>query len=372
MLFYLSKLLFVAHQKVTNNLSMKLFKFFETVSVATKDAVQAENKFTKHVKDLFRVSEISNLESFGVRNNRLIFSNVDVLDMSKGLKRGDEKFMGKLFKSKTFPNVYKNNLIKQVEHLPDYKFHQNSLFREKFKTGFTTSELRELNSIKSEENINRIAKNPKFQKTFELVKGKNLLSATGELLVIGTSIYLFIKLVEAHRLKTTGCFASVFDTNENKIKMCRINGLSCNGKSLLHSDSSACGYDINNILPADMKGNRCSSSNIDGVHCINCPSDAYTESEATLKEKYNNENFDETEVDRILIECRQPSFFDALTDITNSVSDSLVKNILNMPQTISSIFKYIVIGIISILSIVVVGVVIYFVKKMFENQKRQL
>lgn len=350
--------------------SVKLFKFFEAASVA-KDAVQVESKFTKQMKNMLKMSDTSSLQSsFGLRNNKLIFSNIDALEMSKGLKRGDEKFIGKLFKSKTIPNVHKNNIIKQVEHLPDHKFHQHYLFRDKLKTGFTTSELKELNSFKSPENIDRITKNSKFKKIFETVKGKSLVTATGDLLIIGTSIFLFVKLIEAHRLKTTGCFASTFDINENKIKMCRINGLSCNGKNLLHSDTTACGNDINSILPDDMKGNKCSSSEREGTHCVNCPSDLFTENEDTLKDKYNQENFEETNIDRILVECRDPSFFDALADITNSVSDTLVKGILNMPQTISSIFKYIVIGIISIISIVIIGTVIYFGKKLFEKQNR--
>lgn len=355
----------------------KLFKFFGAANAFNKVSHIEENVANKLLREQFRAHIGTNdryLSSFTKKGEKLMFNEMEMSEMARGLKFGSKAHMEKLFSNSKIPESYTEVLTSQVKHLPHHKSYVNKMFGETFAKKFTTEEFKLLSS-KSGKDLESIAKLEKVKAIHTKFRNKRLISFTGKSVLIAASLGTFVLLVENHRKATTGCFMLSYGKNSNLINMCKIRNLSCYDKDVVMNSENVtlCSKLEESVLPENMLPtvSPCHDSNGSGLHCVNCPTLEWEERSQEFIEAWNKQNFNETERDKILVECREPSFFDALSDIVDNVKDTVLNTVFNaidsIGGTFKTIFKAITVGVV----LLIAGFVVYVFIKNFSNIKRQ-
>lgn len=343
---------------------MRFFKLFQAAGHLS-DAAALDTKLAGEVTSVL-AKPSSSLAKFKLTNNVMHFADTLPDAMSKGLKIADDAYISKIFNSTTVPPIFKNRIVKEAREFPDYHLHQNKLMDAKIRAKFSDEEIKLLNSGTAEQ----IAANEKFKQVFEQVKGKTIISLSGRTLIVGASIYVFVQLISSHQKNMTGCFVTTLNRVTQQLTKCRLTNLSCDGTHILQNNAQACGNSITSVLPADMKGDKCQDSTVDGYHCQNCPSDSFGESKEDIIANYNSNRLDGTEIDEMVVECLTPTFFDAMSDAVGNVGDSVVGAIESIPGIISNVIKYGLIGFGVCILLIVLFAGIKFVRDNFFNSNK--
>lgn len=348
----------------------KLFKFFK-VSNAAKFSTEATDALTKAFRShLGGIPSGHTLGTFSKVENVLKYNGIEVTEMAKGLKAGNMEFITKIFSNGRIPESLTKKLISDVEHLPHYHSNLNKQFTTAFEKKFTKEEI---NLLKTKTpDTAKIINMEKMKSIYKSVQGTVLKAFTGTTVAVAGGIAAFVILVENHRKATTGCFMLSYDRNKKLINMCKLHELSCyNSKPVDNTNLNVtlCSTNDRSLLPENMKGNQCQHSTGTGLNCYNCPSPEWDENKDELTSEWNEANFAETQKDQVLIECREPSFFDALSDILDNVKDFTLNTVLGTANALGNFFRYIVIAILVLVTVGVSGFIVYVLTKVFTNIK---
>lgn len=354
---------------------MKFFRFFKTagaVAAVEGDTAKLGKRLAESMKTLLNTTNDLDIGAFKRIGKITTYNDIDVNVLVKGLKRGDPYYIGKMFNTETVPPILRDHILKDAKSLPDYHIGQLDDFSKKFKGKMSEKDLKLLSSVSDESSgvMSAVTKNSTFRNLYESVKGRSIISKTGKVIAVATSLTAFFVIVRRHQLNTTGCFVTSYNEAQKKLKLCRLHNLSCDGSKTLSNGAEGCEDSFYDLLPEDMRGNKCAASTVTGWHCVNCPSEMFTETQDELVKQFNNEEFDKvSKVDRFLVECRQPSFLDALIDIVETLGDTALNAIKSVPNTIKNLIKYaLIIG--GIIGGFVLLFVLYKIASLFFNSNK--
>lgn len=258
-----------------------------------------------------------------VKKNGLTFiHNRNILHVSTDIRKGYFSSLKNVYEINSIPRDLETRTFHEVKGLPAYHLgnaeRYTSTLSDAIKSKSPPGALNHLDKGNVDLTMRDLDKSPALKEACKSLQGKKLTTLLGRSIVIGLSLVLVVSFLNEHRKDMQGCIA--FRVKNGTLEGCKLQTCSCIDASMNDrtNNYSLCGDDLLQFLPDDMKSVTNCKGNV-GSSCVNCPSQAFRD----MYNKDDGTSLDEnTKGDEIYVECRTPSIFNALGDITHTVGDA--------------------------------------------------
>lgn len=272
-------------------------------------------------------------------NNKTLINGHEVHNVSLELKKGYLHNLENVYNVKSVPKPLELRTLSDIENLPSYHYGQNERFTNNLSDSIKEKSPKgSLDHLGKDSDITMkdLEKSPALKNTCEFLQGRSVRTFSGILLTFGGLASVLLILNE-HRKELHACLAYTYD--KGAVQVCKIATCTCiNGEiNTFDNKYKLCSPNFMDLLPDDMKNPKNCDGN-KGLNCKNCPSQ-------TFRDKYgsdaiNKDDLNEySQLDKVYIECRSPSIWDALGDITHGVSEAVLDVVKNASSAVGWFIK---------------------------------
>lgn len=192
--------------------------------------------------------------------------------------------------------------------------------------------------------------NTKMSKLVNYMRGTVYKTLTFGTVIAAVTTPLLIQQINEHRENMTGCIR--YEMIDGILRSCKISSRTCkDGKSIIIPSKIECSHSIISSLQPTLPGFSC--NNKQNGQCHNCeqlnPNGTDTTDGSLIsKNKDNNHGDDDVNdddatlaqelSDRVYYKCEQPTFLDAIGDITHKATGEVVDFLSDKGRKLNSIF----------------------------------
>lgn len=300
---------------------MKIFRILD-VARYESSAIKSVSRLNTYASGILHSGYAIKARPIRKISGLTLINNRNILHVSTDIRKGYFKSLSHVYDVKVIPKDLELRTFHDVKDLPAYHFGKaeryTNTMTENIKSKSPPGALDHLEKGTSDLSIKDLDKSPALKETCKFIQGKTLTTIAGKVVVVGIGFLLAIEFLNEHRKDMQACIA--YRVINGNLQGCKIPTCTCIDGSMNSRDNkyNLCGTDLMNMLPPDMKSvSNCQGNT--GLSCVNCPSQAFRD----MYGKDANASLDQnTKADEIYVECRIPSIFNALGDITHSIGES--------------------------------------------------
>lgn len=266
-------------------------------------------------------------------------NNKEMHGVSMKIKKGYFNSLSDVYEVKNVPKQLELKTLSDVKDLPSYHYgnaerYTNELTN-KIKKKSPAGSLDHLEKGTADLTARDLKTSPALNDICDFLKGKSFRTIAGTLVFIGLTTTAVITFLNEHRKALQACL--VFYYVNGSLSGCKLPTCTCIDESMnqFTDKYTICSSKILAVLPEDMtRTTNCKGNS--GLSCVNCPSDTFKNS---IGKDVNEDLNSNTKRDEFYIECRIPSIFNAIGDITHSVGESVISVVDKAASTISWFIK---------------------------------
>lgn len=264
-----------------------------------------------------------------------------------------EEVIPLMFGVQKIPPHMITKLTNEFKHLPHFKITRNRIKVQKMKRLMKIEkDLEKFNKSTAKITEENVRANSKMMRVMEFMKNKTFKSLTfGTTFVAGLSLSATVAFINKHKQNMTGCIRH--ENINGEMVSCNLSSRTCNNGRLgdvVADGGFACKSDVDNSGlikfedDADVDAHLMFCKNSEDGTCYRC----------------EMLNYDSETNESVYYTCEQPSFIDALGDITNDKLESLGEFITEKGHALNSIID-IVLKSLKYVAIVSGGLIVLYI-----------
>lgn len=323
---------------------------------------------TKTNTRLIKYAELANTPALKVRpmveaNANVLINGKPIHAVSLDIKKGYLHSLKDVYEIKDVPKNLELKTKQDIQNLPAYHYGAHERYStslsDNIKQKSPPGALDHLDRVDVDLTMKDLEKSPALKSVCTSLEGKKVITLTGKYVIIGVGLVAVVSVINQHRKDLQSCTA--FRYINGNLTGCKIATCTCIDGEMNTSQVkyNICGEDVLKLLPDEMKDiNNCKGNK--GLKCIQCPSqsfrDMYGKNEADLDK--------DTELDKVYIECRIPSVFAAIGDLTNSIRDETLDIVKSASKAVGWFFKNLPTILIGGACIFALVIIVWFMKSL--------
>lgn len=338
------------------------------------DAAKFERKVTT-ISRLNKYSEMLSLSKLKVReivkpnSMTALINNKEIHSVSMKIKKGYFTSLHDVYEMKSIPRQLELKTLSDVKDLPSYHFGKAERYTEdltsKIKKKSPPGSLDHLEKVGVDITAKDLEKSHALKNVCEFLMGKKFRTLAGSVLVFVGSLAGVLVALNEHRKTMQACL--VFYYENGSLSSCKLPTCTCIDESMNEFTNKyrICSTNILSQLPDDMTRTTNCKGNV-GMKCVNCPSETFTKN---IGKDITEGSDNKTKTDRFYIECRNPTIFGAIGDITHGVVEPILtiveKSVSAVSWFANNLKTIIIIGV----CFFAIAIIVWFMKGFFSTSK---